>query len=57
MIKMFENFTTSATVEVRIDAKPDQKFFKTKAGGKKKRTLAVFKGDDSISGIVEINIK
>jgi len=44
-------------VLIRIDAKPNQKFFKTKAGGKKKRTLAVFKDDDSISGIVEIRLK
>ena len=44
MTRIYSGITTSATVDIRIDAKKDQKYFKTKAGGKKLRTLAVFKG-------------
>ncbi len=46
-----------AEMIVKIDAKPDQKFYKAKPVGKKSRKLAAFSGNDSISGVVEINLK
>lgn len=52
----FETLTNPAVLDIRIDARPNMKFFRTKAGGKKNKRLPVFMGDDNISGMLDIKL-
>ena len=55
MVTFFENLASPATIDIRIDAKPNIKFLKAKIANKS-RKLPVFMGDDSISGQVELKV-